>query len=80
MALDRGQPGGASFAGCFTRKEESWSKRGGLESLPRPLREGGRGRFTSREERGVGWSAVGENDSEKLGSMRKESVKLAGTF
>lgn len=61
------------------RGKKKVGRRGGLESLPRPLREG-RGRFTSREERGVGWSAVGENDSEKLGSMRKESVKLAGTF
>lgn len=61
------------------RGKKKVGRRGGLESLPRPLR-GGRGRFTSREERWVGWSAVGENDSEKLGSMRKESVKLAGTF
>ena len=68
MALDRGQPGGASFAGCFTRKEESWSKRGGWKV------------YLALCGRGVGWSAVGENDSEKLGSMRKESVKLAGTF
>lgn len=63
----------------FYEERRKLVEEGELESLPRPLREG-RGRFTSREERWVGWSAVGENDSEKLGSMRKESVKLAGTF
>lgn len=37
----------------------------GVESLLRPVDEG---------------LAVGENDSEKLGSMRKESVKLLELF
>lgn len=60
MALDRGQPGGASFAGCFTRKEESWSKRGGWkvylalcgrgegDGSPREKREGLGGRRSVR--------------------------------
>lgn len=59
MALDRGQPGGASFAGCFTRKEESWSKRGSWkvylalcgregDGSPREKREGLGGRRSVR--------------------------------
>lgn len=37
----------------------------------------GVGKFTSTLDEGL---AVGENDSEKLGSMRKESVKLLELF
>lgn len=56
--------------------KESW-KLEGVESLPLPsLNERG---IVSSE--GVGCrSAVGENDSKKLGSMRKESVKLLELF
>lgn len=61
------------------RGKKKVGRRGGVGKFTSPSAGGGE-RFTSREERGVGWSAVGENDSEKLGSMRKESVKLAGTF
>lgn len=61
-------------AGCFTRKE-SWLEGVGKFTSPSAGEEG-----DGSPREGVGWSAVGENDSEKLGSMRKESVKLAGTF
>lgn len=57
MALDRGQPGGASFAGCFTRKEESWSKRG-VGKFTSPSAGGGKG-TVHLERRERGWVVGG---------------------
>ena len=73
MALDRGQ---GRRCRLFYGKE-SWLE--GAESLLRPSLNERRGTMVG----GVGgWrrSAVGENDSKKLGSMRKESVKLLELF